>query len=235
MNNIINNIKTRYIDLLFLLKIHNTFIINIIKFIINSNLSLLHKKVFLNKIINKYITYSNMYYIIYIVKFNNLDIYISLFINNGTYKNHRYYKHKLYININDYLLTNNYLKNNDLYMSIYNNTINYNMEDIYNIFIKDIIKCISKSSLSLLYKKIFFINYLSKYINNNNKKLIYDCIKNNDNKLYEIISNKYEIFRYNYRRKDYLKHIQKNLIRSRNYYKNNKISINKKRNKYKNK
>ena len=160
-----------------------------------------------------------------------IPYYNSLFINNNI--NNRNIKHKLFIDINKFLLSNNTLEINNLYISICNNLINYKLEDIYNIFILDVVKCIVKSSLSFLYKKIILINYLSEYMNDDNEKLIYNFIKNNDEKLYEKVSNNYEIFRYNKRRKDYLDHLYQNINRSRNYYKNNKNIINKKRNKFK--
>lgn len=224
MNNI-NEIKNtyQYQIILSLVNIHNNFIINNIIFFIKSNLGILYKKVLLNKLIKNYITFSNVYSFMNTIKINNIDIYNSLFVNN---------RNKLFIDINKFLLSNNTLEINNLYISIYINLINYKLEDIYNIFILDIIKFIVKSSLSLLYKKVILINYLYEYMNDDNEKLIYDCIKNNDEKIYEKISN-YEIFRYNKRRKNYLNHIQQNLNRSRNYYKNNKNIINKKRNKYK--
>ena len=48
-------------------------------------------------------------------------------------------------------------------------------------------------------------------MNDDNEKLIYNFIKNNDEKLYEKVSNNYEIFRYNKRRKDYLDHLYQNI------------------------
>ena len=232
-NNNINEIKNtyQYQIILSLVNVHNNFIINNIIFFIKSNLAILYKKVLLNKLIKNYITFSNVYSFMNTIKFNNIDIYNSLFVNNNI--NNRNIKHKLFIDINKFLLSNNTLEINNLYISICNNLINYKLEDIYNIFILDVVKCIVKSSLSFLYKKIILINYLSEYMNDDNEKLIYNFIKNNDEKLYKKVSNNYEIFRYNKRRKDYLDHLYQNINRSRNYYKNNKNIINKKRNKFK--
>jgi len=231
MNNI-NEIKNtyQYQIILYLVNIHNNFIINNIIFFIKSNLGILYKKVLLNKLIKNYITFSNVYSFMNTIKFNNIDIYNSLFVNNNI--NNKNNRHKLFIDINNFLLSNNTLEINNLYISIYINLINYKLEDIYNIFILDVVKCIVKSSLCFLYKKNILIKYLSEYMNVNNEKLIYNFIKNNDEKLYEKVSNNYKIFRYNTRRKDYLDYLYQNINRSRNYYKNNKNNkyiINKKK------
>ena len=70
----------------------NDFIIDVINFTLNSDLSLMYKKVYLKKYVNYYLNDDNKDDIINIIKNNNNEIYEYIFIDNNDKNSNKYVK-----------------------------------------------------------------------------------------------------------------------------------------------
>lgn len=205
-------------------KIYNNYILNTIKYFINSNVCPKYKKIILDRYIALVITNENIIYIKLILS-NDINVYNYVFNQisdkhyTSKYNKQIEYFNKLYL----------YIFYDYIYEKITKNK--YDLNNINIIFLLNNINILLQYEMSIIFKKAIFYEYILTFMNDNNKQYILNYLYVKDIELYNLILNKKEYTRYLNRKKDYIKHYNRFNNYSKNYYNKNKDIINKKRRK----